>query len=514
MGQADGDEPASYAVTSARQAPPSGTAPGSGHRSALDRHVVLAPLVRPVLDSRPIARGPRAEAIFAHCPETPDRGTRPGRRGVEIVVADTTAGSDGSRPTVVLSDHPRLAVPAFDMSVHNPVGWRRNVDYRVASLGSLDLLPSHAEARYALKGRDLDHIRLCHHIEDVRAFHDGPEERAGTLVRLAATGAPVSVLDDDPQLEALLGGELYKLLRTDAGHTDATVRELHSIRLRRAALRDHAADARVRQLCRAVGEEAPEGRPNVSVLLATRRPGFLLRAVANVAKQDYPRLELVLALHGDGFGDRDIARAVAPLAIPVQIVRADAHRAFPDVLNAATAAASGDLVTKMDDDDLYDAHHVWDLVLAWEYSAAHLVGKGVEVVYLARLNQTVEPRRNGGERDTTHVAGGTMLVSRDDLGAIGGWQGVPPYVDRTLIDDIVRAGGRVYQTHGSGYVLVRHGERHSWNADDEHFLNNAKAVHSGFRPSVAGMEAEDPVEWPQRVSQRIRRALGTVLRRP
>ena len=424
-------------------------------------------------------------------PESSDGAARAGKPKLDIVLADTPAESDASRATVVLSDNPRLAVPVFDLRVHNPVGWRRKVDYRIASLGPLHLLPAHAEARYALKSPNLDLIRLCHHVEDVRAFHDGPADRAGTLVRLAATGAPVRVLDDDPQLARLVGTDLHDLLQTDVTHADANTRELHSIRLRRAAMRDHAADARMRQLCRAVGEEPPED-PYVSVLLATRRPGFLSRAVANVAKQDYPRLELVLALHGDGFEEDDIARAVAPLASPVEILRANAQLGLAEVLNAATAAANGDLVTKMDDDDLYDAQHVSDLVLAREYAAAHLVGKGMEVVYLARRNQTVECGRFGGETSSPYLAGGTLLLSRDDLAAIGGWQGDAPYEDQTLISNVTRAGGRTYQTHGNGYLLVRHGHRHGWNADDEYFCSRATAVHSGFRPSLAGMDGERP----------------------
>ena len=430
--------------------------------------------------------------MFRDSPESSNGAGRSGKPQLDIVLADTpreSLESDASRPTVVLSDNPPLAVPVLDPRTHNPIGWRRNVEYRVASLGPLGLLPVHAEARCALKGPNLDLIRLCHHIEDVRAFHDGPAERAGALVRLAATGAPVRVLDDDPQLARLLGAELYKLLRTDVRHTDATGREIHSVRLRRAALRCHTAQARVRQLCRAVGKEPPP-LPGVSVLLATRRPGYLSRAVANVAKQDYPKLELVLALHGEGFEAGDVARTVAPLETPVEIVSVDARRGFSDVLNAATAAASGNLVTKMDDDDLYDAHHVSDLVLAREYAGAHLVGKAMEVVYLARRDQTVECNRNGGEICSTDLAGGTLLISQDDLAAIGGWQGDAPYEDRTLIANVARAGGRVYRTHGNGYVLVRHGERHSWKIDDEEIIAGATTVHRGFRPSLAGMDRQ------------------------
>ena len=137
---------------------------------------------------------------------------------------------------------------------------------------------------------------------------------------------------------------------------DLDRREAASIRMRRAAHRDHV--------------RRPAGWPAVSVLLATRRPARLAQAVANVARQDYPRLELVLALHGDGFGDLPAVRG----DLAVRTVRVGGERPLGAALDAAAALAGGELLAKMDDDDCYGARHILDLVLARAYSGAALVG--------------------------------------------------------------------------------------------------------------------------------------------
>ena len=319
------------------------------------------------------------------------------------------------------------------------------------------------------------------------AFHAGAVERAGTLARLAAYGVPIHLADRDPELRELLGPELYGLMMEEIAGADASAREALSIRMRRAALRGHSLGARARQLCATVLSDPPE-LPCVSVLLATRRPGCLAMALANVARQRYPRLELVLALHGPGFEPDVTERAAAGFAHPVKVLRLDERQVLGSVLNAAAVAASGSLLAKMDDDDLYGAEHIWDLVLAHEYSGAALVGKFPATVYLSSLDRTVRWRRVRSETWARSITGGTMLIARAEIERVGGWRQVGRHVDQALIDDVLCAGGGVYRTHAAGYLLVRHGDRHTWEADDSDFLSQAEAVHPGLRPALAGIE--------------------------
>ena len=424
--------------------------------------------------------GPCAEAVFRASDQV-HRGspTTP----VDVVVADGREEAEGvAQPVVVLTDNPRLAVPALDPNIHNPIGWSGRVRDHVAALGPLGELPLGVEAHDFVRSTDLRRIRHCHHVVDVRAFHTGPVARAGTLVRLLATGAPIRVADEDRELEALLGKELYRLLTGDMQNADAVERELRSIATRRIALRDHTISARARQMSAATGGAADV--PEVSVLLATKRSGFLHRSLANVARQNYPRLELILALHGGGFDDSEVALALEGLDCAVEVLRIPERVPFGVVVGEASAAAGGTLLTKMDDDDAYDNDHVWDLVLAHEYSGAHVVGKGAETIYLSARDQTVECNRAGAETYSRNVAGGTLLLARRDLESLGGWRPVRRHVDKALIDDVVGSGGVVYRTHGRGYVLVRHGEDHTWTVEDEHFLEGARAVRHG-RPGLA-----------------------------
>ncbi len=372
------------------------------------------------------------------------------------------------------------AAPAFDLRAYNPIGWRADTGREGAALGPVEKLPLGVEAHRVIPRSNLHRLRHVHHLEDVAAFHSDPVTRAGELVRLAAAGVVTRLADDDEQLRPLLGDELYRLMTADMKGMDAGERELLSIKMRRAALREHSSWARARRL-------GTEGLPLVSILLPTKRPGFLPYALGNVARQTYPRLELILMLHGEGFADGE--QGVAELPHPAKVLWAPASEPLGAVLNATVEASSGTLLTRMDDDDVYGAEHVWDLVLARQYSGAHLVGKCPEFVYLAASDQTVCRRHRGNERFTTgDLAGGTLLISRQDLARAGGWRRVPRSIDAMLDQDVGRTGGRTYGLYGAGFMLVRHGHRHTWKVSDDYFLVRADRVSAGWNPALAGID--------------------------
>ena len=388
-------------------------------------------------------------------------------------------------------------VAAFDLRQDNPVHWPRDGGLGVASLGPLRLLPPGVGEGLGLGRGDVAEVgrwdpcrmspgrlRRYRYVADVAGFHIDAAGRAGALARLAANGVVVYLADaagdDDGGLRGLLGDELFGLMAAEVRGLDAGGRELRSIGMRRAAMREHSSWGR-----------DVAGLPLVSILLATRRPGLLAYALASAGRQTYPKLELALALHGDD-ADFDAARVeglIRGLRFPVRVVRVPVASTLGAALNAAVSASGGGLLAKMDDDDCYGPEHIWDLVLARAYSGAGLVGKGVEFVYLAGADRTLHCRSGGGEAyRSSSLAGGTLLVGRGDLARVGGWRDAPRGVDLALVNAALRAGLGVYRTHGAGYVLVRHGRGHTWQECDGRFLAEADRAVPGWAPGLAGMD--------------------------
>jgi hypothetical protein len=301
-----------------------------------------------------------------------------------------------------------------------------------------------------------------------------PVAEAGLLVKLAMTGVVVHAPVVDDSVQALVAEPLLRIWSEPLKSTvdrNSVEAEERSVRQRRAALRWHST--------RFGPYDDGDALPSVSALLATRRPDHLAGILPAIAGQTYPNLELVVCLHGIDLPE-SAKVFLDGCGRPYEVVRVDGDVPFGSALGLATARAGGTLLTKFDDDDTYGPEHVWDLVLARHYAAATMVGKGAEFVYLEDAKVTIRRWSGKAEWDDTQVAGGTMLIDRGDLAALGGWRPVTRAVDRGLLDRINRAGATVYRTHPMGYLYHRRPQGHTWDPGTEFFLQNTRQRWDGL----------------------------------
>lgn len=315
---------------------------------------------------------------------------------------------------------------------------------------------------------------------DQPVLHQTAADQAELLARMAMVGAPVSVSKLSQAVCGLLAPELVAALqRTEPKSlTTPLDREAASVQLRRIALTTHG---------RLPGHERVTGR-SISVLLPVSRPDRLGLAATQVARQRQAQVELVVVLHGEGFSEtaEDEIQQVFPGHLVV--LRRPSSDTLGAILHQAAQVASGSLIAKMDDDDLYGPHHLQDLELAHAYSNATLAGKGAEFVYLKQLDITIRRFSAGSERWHNLVGGGTLLLSKEDLHEFGGWPNVSRRVDRQLIARIEREGGSVYRTHGFEYVLNRFDTPHTWSAPLGYFLQQATDQWRGLPRKVINLD--------------------------
>lgn len=334
--------------------------------------------------------------------------------------------------------------------------------------------------------RQLQDLRRYKYLTLAGGDADGDSQQLARVIsQFAAAGVPLLMSNISTSVVSLLGNDVADaVLSYERGDTMLT-RESKSITLRRLAFERFSSIA-------TYGRILPEGVfksteiPSVSIILCTRRPSNVKFALEQIARQSWSQLEIVLVMHG--FDRNEAAVADAIDSYPGKIVECSLHGStvFGQALNAGVSMSSGQLVTKMDDDDWYGPNHVKDLVYAKLQSRAMLVGAQVEFVYLENIDVTTR-RTPAGDRFSDHVAGGTMMISAADLAQIGGWRPVHRAVDRCLLQAVEASGGAIYRSHGQNYMMQRHTIRqshggHTWNPGESVFLNDAVEQWNGFCP--------------------------------
>jgi hypothetical protein len=380
-------------------------------------------------------------------------------------------------PTVVTDPGPE----PVDERVFNPVGFRKDWDHPVVDLARISAGPVTEDVVAA--ARAFQAVRLP------------AETRTADLLALAVSGVPLvteGVLDVAPPLAEALDAPVDL--------DDPLRREEHSLAVRRAAFDHHSTLAWRSALASRAGVRHV-ALPPVSALLSTKRPEMLEFALRQVARQRGAEVELVLAAHGFE-PDRDLVRRSLGDR-PHQVLTFDGSAFFGDVLTAAARAASSEVLLKVDDDDWYSPDAVHDLLMARRFSGADVVGMPSEFVYLHRnehRDDLTVRRNHPSELFARFVAGGTLLLDRGLLRSLGDFRRVRKFVDAQLLAGVEAAGGRIYRTHGLGYVLRRTGAGHTWERDDEEFRRPdiVASEWAGFRPSLA-LEA-DPLDMPDRDS--------------
>ena len=327
---------------------------------------------------------------------------------------------------------------------------------------------------------------------------EGPHAYARTVAGLAMAGIPLTADFVPPWARALLDPTLADQLEAKPDLDDVLEREVHSIRLRRAALASHGALPWRRGLAGPAGETVHTTR--VSVLLATRRPDLVAHALRQVGRQRGAEVELVLATHGFEADPAVVRAFTADTGIPVRTFGAPVAESFGRLLNAAAARADGDVLLKMDDDDWYGPDFVSDLLLARDYTGADVVGCPPELMFVEPLWVTVR-RRDATEQYRPVVAGGTMMVSRDAFGAVGGFRDTRKYVDANLFRAVRAAGGTIYRSHGLNYLLRRQAGGHTWEPGLGYFVSRGRSWQQwrGFRPSP--LLELDPTDQPERTTR-------------
>jgi spore maturation protein CgeB len=211
-------------------------------------------------------------------------------------------------------------------------------------------------------------------------------------------------------------------------------------------------------------------RPSVSALVPTIRPGQIENVFQTLAKQRGVQTELVMLTHGFELPAKRLLELKTIYGMEhTVLLSAPRSLSLGQCLNLCAAAAAGEVLTKMDDDDQYGPEYLSDQLFALQFADADIVGKQAHYVHLKHSSANVIRFAEREHRYTDFVMGPTIMAQRQiflDNPFVHLGQGE----DTRFLADATKLGMSVYSADRFNYLQVRGGSGHTWQISDATIL--------------------------------------------
>jgi glycosyltransferase involved in cell wall biosynthesis len=164
----------------------------------------------------------------------------------------------------------------------------------------------------------------------------------------------------------------------------------------------------------------------------------------------------------------------------LEIVEVDGSVILGEVFNRGFEAATGDYVGKMDDDDYYGPEYAADLIDAFRYTEADIVGKWAHYAYLGSLDAMILRYGEGEHSYQPVVAISTLVMRRSVLDEVH-FPAMPAGSGSLFLRKAGASGARVYSADRFNYLYVRgtDSDRHTWSFTDYELTAKSDFVCQG-----------------------------------
>ncbi|WDV46860.1 glycosyltransferase [Clostridiaceae bacterium M8S5] len=225
-----------------------------------------------------------------------------------------------------------------------------------------------------------------------------------------------------------------------------------------------------------------EERSGVSIITCTNKDKQLDYILRNYNRQMYNNKELIIILNKNSLNIDECFKK-AQMYKNVRIFKLDESKTLGACLNYAISKVKYNYVSKFDDDNFYGAHFIGDLMNAFTYTSADIVGKMSYYTYMTKSKTFAIRFPDNEHKYTDFLSGSAMIVKKQVFDKI-------KFIDKStgedtvFLKDCIRHGFKLYSADKYNYIVYRNGDvsKHTWKISDSAYLKNCKKLKRVISP--------------------------------
>lgn len=218
---------------------------------------------------------------------------------------------------------------------------------------------------------------------------------------------------------------------------------------------------------------------HVSIVTCTNKPHFMENIILNYRNQTWINKELIIILNRNDL-DINFFRKKAEHHKNIFIYQLPEETSLGNCYNFAAEKANYEFIATFDDDDYYAPNYLTDLMCAFQYTDADIIGKLTYFIYFE--DKKILALRNSFQEYkyldvNSFLDGGKKIVKKKVFDSV-------QYRDVSLLEDVyfcqdsIQKGFKIFSAdkYNLAYLRRMNKENHTWKEQDDTILNWCSVV--------------------------------------
>lgn len=216
--------------------------------------------------------------------------------------------------------------------------------------------------------------------------------------------------------------------------------------------------------------------PGVSIITCTKRLNFINNIIENFNRQKYIKKELIIILNNNSIKLWE-AEQVAKQYENVRVFQLNEEFSLGECLNFGIEKSKFEIISKFNDDDYYASEYLVDIINAYSYTDAEIIGKCSYYIYFEGSKILAIRHPNNENRYTKFITGSTLTFKKEIFNKVK-FPSKSSSEDIQFLKNCVANGFKIYSVDRFNYVYIRHKStnEHTWKFQNKDLLKECTIV--------------------------------------